>query len=292
MLDSFSPNLLSFLSALLASVAQTLFRAGLTHLSPTATAFMLNSTTATIAAILYFYLDRSEEWSLEAAFWFAMVGFSGGSFGRYFNFLAIKLIGLARTSVLIQSILIWSAALGVLFLGELLTLGVAIGTVAIMFGAVLLVYEKEEGERNYSIWLYLLPLLAALVFSVTFLFRKYGLALAPSPPFGMLLASGSASILLMGAMPFTDRKSKPGWHPRSLATVILGTIINFMSMFLFWTALREGEIVRVVPINRLSVLFVIFFSWFFFRKQEAVTFRVLAGGALSVVGAFAIVWGR
>ena len=99
-------------------------------------------------------------------------------------------------------------------------------------------------------------------------------------------------MLLMGAMPFTDRKSKPGWHPRSWATVILGTIINFISMFLFWTALREGEIVRVVPINRLSVLFVIFFSWLFFRKQEAVTPRVVGGGVLSVAGAFVIVWGK
>ena len=65
-----------------------------------------------------------------------------------------------------------------------------------------------------------------------------------------------------------------------------------MAMVLFWNALRDGEIVRVVPINRLSVLFVIFFSWFFFRKQEAVTFRVVAGGILSVVGAFVIVWGK
>jgi drug/metabolite transporter (DMT)-like permease len=40
------------------------------------------------------------------------------------------------------------------------------------------------------------------------------------------------------------------------------------------------------------VLFVIFFSWFFFRKQEAVTLRVVMGGVISVVGAFIIVSGR
>jgi uncharacterized membrane protein len=293
LLDSFSPNLLSFMAAILVSVAQTLFRTGLTHLNPTATALMMNMTTVTLAAMLYFYLDEGGPWSLEAAFWFALVGFSGGSFGRYFNFQAVKLIGLARTSVLIQSLLIWTAVLGVMFLGERLTLGVAAGTLAIMFGAVLLVYEKEDGKRNYSLWLYLLPLMAAFAYSVTFLFRKYGLALMPSPPFGMVVASGSASLLLMCAMPFTEGKSsKPEWHFGSLAFVGLGASFNFMAMVLFWNALRDGEIVRVVPINRLSVLFVIFFSWFFFRKQEAVTFRVVAGGILSVVGAFVIVWGK
>ena len=137
------------------------------------------------------------------------------------------------------------------------------------------------------------PLMAAFAYSVTFLFRKYGLALMPSPPFGMVVASGSASLLLMCAMPFTEGKSsKPEWHFGSLAFVGLGASFNFMAMVLFWNALRDGEIVRVVPINRLSVLFVIFFSWFFFRKQEAVTFRVVAGGILSVVGAFVIVWGK
>ncbi len=68
--------------------------------------------------------------------------------------------------------------------------------------------------------------------------------------------------------------------------------MNVLAALLFWTAVRDGEIVRVVPINRLSVLFVIFFSWFFFRKQEAVTLRVVKGGVISVVGAFIIVSGR
>ncbi|MAE06957.1 MAG: hypothetical protein CMH76_11570 [Nitrospinae bacterium] len=82
------------------------------------------------------------------------------------------------------------------------------------------------------------------------------------------------------------------WHPRSLLAVVLGAAVNVLAALLFWTAVRDGEIVRVVPINRLSVLFVIFFSWFFFRKQEAVTLRVVMGGVISVVGAFIIVSGR
>ena len=71
-----------------------------------------------------------------------------------------------------------------------------------------------------------------------------------------------------------------------------GAAVNVVAALMFWTAVREGEIIRVVPINRLSVLFVIFFSWLYFRKQEAVTSRVILGGLLSVAGAFAIVSGR
>jgi len=53
-----------------------------------------------------------------------------------------------------------------------------------------------------------------------------------------------------------------------------------------------GDLVQVVLVNRLSVLFIILFSWLFFRKQENITWRVVVGGALPVVGAFAIVAGK
>ena len=59
----------------------------------------------------------------------------------------------------------------------------------------------------------------------------------------------------------------------------------------FWTAVQMGEVVQVVPINRLSVLFVIIFSWLFFRKQEFITLRLILGAALSVLGAFVIAAG-
>ena len=155
---------------------------GLSHLSPTATAFTMNITSAVLAAGLYFYLDDWRRgWNWEAFFWFAMVGVFGGAAGRYLNFLAVKLIGLARASILIQSLLIFTSALGILFLGERMTLGVGLGTLAIMFGAAFLVHRPEEGQKNISFWFYLIPVLSAFMFSLTFLFRKYGLAIIPLP---------------------------------------------------------------------------------------------------------------
>ena len=62
--------------------------------------------------------------------------------------------------------------------------------------------------------------------------------------------------------------------------------------FFFWGAIKNGEIIQVVPINRLSVLIVILLSWLFFRKQERVSARVVIGGVCSVLGAWAIVWGE
>ncbi len=57
-------------------------------------------------------------------------------------------------------------------------------------------------------------------------------------------------------------------------------------------ALQGGNVTRVVPIQRLSVLYIIFLSWIFFRKDEAISARVVLGGLLAVAGAWAIVWDR
>ena len=56
--------------------------------------------------------------------------------------------------------------------------------------------------------------------------------------------------------------------------------------------MKLGEITRVIPLTRLSVLLIIFLSWLLFRQQENVTWRVLLGGFIALVGAFATVTGR
>ena len=124
------------------------------------------------------------------------------------------------------------------------------------------------------------------------LFRKYGYYLLPSPPLGMSVANSVAMFYLLVVVPFTEDVSLKRWEQRPVLLVIIGAIFNAIAMVLFWTAMQFGNIVEVIPINRLSVMLVIFFSWLFFRKQEAVTTQVVLGGLLSVAGAWAIVWGK
>ncbi len=109
---------------------------------------------------------------------------------------------------------------------------------------------------------------------------------------GIAVSAGSAALLLAAVMPFAKEGGSRRWDPRGLFTVFLGTVSNFIAAVFFWTAIQRGEVIQVIPINRLSVLIVIFLSWLFMRKQESVTWRITMGGTLSVVGAFAVVWGR
>ena len=85
------------------------------------------------------------------------------------------------------------------------------------------------------------------------------------------------------------RDAKPRDRDRNLLfTVFLGGCLNFIAGLCFITAIKTGDLISVVPITRLSVLFVLIFSWIFIRREEGITWRVIAGGVFSVTGAAVI----
>ncbi|MFC1491980.1 EamA family transporter [Nitrospinota bacterium] len=288
MLDTLHPNLLALLAAVNISVARTLYRGALTRLSPGAPALV----TAAFAWGLYFYTGGVESWPLPGVAMFVAVGLLGVLGGRYLSFLSMKTVGLARTSVLTQTSLVWSSGLAVVFLGEHMTLPVGAGTLAIMIGSSLLVHRREEDRREIPFAYYLIPLAAAFFAGVSHLIRKFGLFWIPSVPLGWSIASTTAALLLLAIIPFTGESQLRSWERRPLLLILAGAVFNTLAALFLWMAIQRGELVQVIPIDRLSVLLMIFFSWVFFQKQENVTARVVVGGALSVAGAFAIVSGK
>jgi len=292
LLETLNPNLMSFIAAIFVAVSQVMYRLALNRLSPAITTLMLNLISAILAIGLYAIGEGVRTWPLAALFWFVLVGVFGNSVGRYLSLLGVNLIGLSRTQVLLQTVLIWSSLQGIFFLGEQMTVGIAVGTLAIMCGAILLLYDRRTDEVSTPLRYYFVPVFASFLLSLTFVFRKFGLVMLPSTSMGIAVSTGSAALLLAAIIPFDKKGGTRRWDPRGLFTVSLGTVSNFVAAIFFWSAVQRGEVVQVIPINRLSILLVIFLSWFFMQKQEAVTWRIALGGAFSVVGAFAVVWGK
>ena len=286
------PNLLALLSALFIAAARMLYQSALGRISPDAVTVLVNFVSVLFASAFYRMGAGADRWPLQGLLWFALVGFIGSFSGRYLSFVSQRLVGAARTSIVIQSMLVWSTLLAVLFLGERLTAPVAAGSLLILAGGVALVSERG-GERRGIPWLhYLVPLVAAFTFALTFLIRRWGLAWIPSSALGMGVANGTSLVLMTAVLSLPGGRSVRRWDRRGTGVAVLGGMCNAFSAFCFWSAIQYGEVVQVVPINRLSVLFVIALSWMYFRKEEAVTWRVAAGGASSVAGAVLIAAGR
>ena len=294
MLEPLHPNLLALLSAFFISVARTLYRGALMSLSPLVTTVIATIITTLFALGLHALGEGLEHWPLYGVLWFVLVGMVGGMGGRYMGMISIKLVGLARTPILTQTGLIWSSGLAVILLGETLTPLVTLGTMGIMAGGVLLLYDKKSIERRVPLTYYLIPVVGAAFASISHIVRKYGFVHIPSVTLGMSISNMTTLTLLVASfffLPALQMKSGP-FTRHSLTITVLGATCNFLAAFFFWWAIKTGEVIQVVPINRLSILIVILFSWLFFRKQERVSAQVIIGGACSVLGAWAVVWGK
>ena len=69
---------------------------------------------------------------------------------------------------------------------------------------------------------------------------------------------------------------------------VVSGVFVFVSQMLRYMALAIAPVTVVVPIQRLSIVFRIIFSWILNRDHEVLTAKVLIGIAISLVGALAL----
>ena len=277
------------MSTFFIAAARIFYQRSLNTINPLFMTVVVNIVTFVVATAFYFGVGTVSEWPIEGIFWFSTVGIFGSLLGRYFSFVSQRLVGAARTSVFLQSVLIWSTIIGVFFLGESLDFVVASGILLVMFGGILLVRENVELQIKIKPVYYLAPIFTAFCFALTFLLRKYGLVWIDSPPLGMAVSNTTAIIFLSGLLIFQNDSKKKKISKAGVLNAIAGGLLNAFAAIFFWYAIHFGKVIEVVPIGRLSVLLVILFSWIFLREQESITTKVIIGGLVSVLGAFLII---
>ncbi len=289
MLDFLHPNLLALISATLIACARVAQRYAVSRLSTYAVNLLMGMVTASAGWFFYWLEGGLDRVPLTGVLWFIAMGFFGGFAGRYLMMLSMNLTGLARAAVMSQTVLIWSPALAVGVLGERMTIRVALGTLAIMVGAILLVYrESPEARKRIPLHYYLVPALSAFMYACAHLTGKFAFAWIPSSAFGMAVANTASLALVMSMMPFKKKAGLGSWEWKGLAALLAGAVIQAAGILFFWSSVKLGEVTQVIPLSRLSLLLIIFLSWLLFREQESVTWRVVAGGLMALAGAFAV----
>jgi uncharacterized membrane protein len=111
LLENVHPNTLALIAAFFVAVARVLYQKALGRLNPTFITALVNAVSLVFALFLYWMSGGVDRWPVQGILWFVSVGLIGSLFGRYMSFVAQRLVGVSRTAVVMQSVLVWSTAL-------------------------------------------------------------------------------------------------------------------------------------------------------------------------------------
>ena len=212
---------------------------------------------------------------------------TGASWICYFHALQIgdvnKVVPIDKSSVVLTILL------GVLFLGEPMSVSKGICVILIAAGTYLMIEKKqgtEEGKKkSKSAILY--ALLSAVFASLTALLSKIGIVGIES---NLGTAVRTIIVLIMAwliVLAGGKQKQIRDVSRKSWTFIILSGIATGLSWLCYYRALQDGPISVVLPIDKLSILISIAFAYIIFK--ERLTRRSGLGLAMIVAGTLGMV---
>ena len=247
-----------------------------------------------LPAILVFYYP---DYGLTSKSWisFLIAGLLGTLFGRLLFYTSIERIGASRTAPIVASWALIGTVLGVVVLGETLSVVHLAGIILVVGGVAGIAWEtSQENPQNLSkkelVRGLLIPFGAALVIGAEPIFANIGFTEGTPAPVGLGIKTVFATLgffLYMWwrrALPSREllRSSMMRWF-------IVAGVANTLFLVGYYVALEIAPVNVVAPILVTNTLFVVILSAVFMpQRLEAVTWRLGAAASVVVVGVLLI----
>jgi uncharacterized membrane protein len=220
-------------------------------------------------------------WLTWACVLFAAVGLIRPSLSSVLATSSIKVMGPTLTSALTAATPLFGAFLAITFLGEHLTLPIAIGTVAVVTGAIIGAWSPQGVKRSWPLWALILPLGASAIRAIGHVVTKIGLVEVPSASFAVMVSNTVSLAVALVAFrlegrPFVGTRESHLWF-------IASGVANALSLQFLNSALQVGELVSVIPIVSATPVFTLLMGYLWFGR-EIISARTIVTIALIVPG--------
>ncbi len=263
---------------------------GLRYSDPqTGTLIDIGASTLCFWLLLPFFLEW-HYWLTAATAIFVAVGFFRPFMSASLGAWGVRYLGPTLTSTVSATTPLFGAAFGVFLLGEHLTLPIAAGTAAIIFGMAMLSYRGKL-KASWPLWALLFPLGAAIVRAGANSFNKVGLEIVPSPFFAGLVTFTVSFVLALGVqrargVALPNLRSSPGLLWFAGAGVLHAIAVTLVNL-----ALQISQVIIVLPLISTFPLFSLALSFFVF-KRELLDARTIIAVLLVVPGVLLIAVSR
>ena len=190
---------------------------------------------------------------------------TGASWLCYFR--ALQLGDINKVVPIDKCSTVLTVLLAFVLLGEPISLWKLVGLVAIAGGTLLMIQKKEQTAQaaGYS-WL-VYAVLSAVFASLTAIFGKIGITGVESN-LGTALRTGVVLLMAWLVVCVKGKQAAVRQIPgKELGFIVLSGLATGASWLCYYKALQDGLASVVVPIDKLSILVTIAFSYVVFREK-------------------------
>lgn len=191
---------------------------------------------------------------------------TGGSWIFYFKALSIgdvnKVVPVDKSSTIL------TVLLAIIFFGETDNLVIKLVCTAVLGAGIFLMVDKKAGDNKEkgSSWL-IYAILAAVFAALTSILAKVGISGVES---NLGTAIRTIVVLIMAWIIIFARGKAPQLKTldkKELVFIILSGFATGGSWLFYYYAIQTGEVSVVVPIDKMSILATVLFSFIVFREK-------------------------
>ena len=261
--------LFAFLSAFFAGMTSILAKCGIKKTDSNVATFI--RTLVVLPLSLLMALIVSPNFTLGAVssktlVFLVLSGLStGASWLCYFRALSKgdinKVVPIDKSSTVLTIIL------AVIFLGERVTVYKTLGVVFIAIGTLLMIEKKDTEKKSEGEGWLIYALLSAFFASLTTILGKIGIEGVESN-LGTAIRTAVVIVMSFIMVAFTGKTGEiKKIDKKELGFILLSGLSTGASWLCYYKALQDGEAGIVVPIDKLSILVTIAFSYIVFKER-------------------------
>lgn len=206
---------------------------------------------------------------------------TGASWLCYFK--AISTGDINKVVPLDKSSTVLTAIIAMIFLGESVTVPKVTGLIVITVGTYLMIGKKNgEPETKKGAGWFVFGALSAVFAALTSVLAKVGIRNVES---NLATAIRTAVVLVMAWLTVfaTGKTGKIKETPKNeLIFIVTSGILTGASWICYYKALQLGEVSAVAPIDKLSIVVTVVFSYIVFK--EKLTLKSFMGFLMTIVG--------
>ena len=212
---------------------------------------------------------------------------TGASWLCYFR--ALQLGNINRVVPIDKSSTVLTILLAFVLLGEPISIAKGVGIVAIAAGTYLMIQKKQvakKEEKGGKAWL-VYAVLSAVFAALVAILGKIGISGVESN-LGTALRTGVVLVMAWVVVLVTGKQKEALRVPRrELGMICLSGVATGASWLCYFRALQLGPASVVVPIDKLSILITVLFSFLVFHetlnRKSAVGLALITAGTMAML---------